>query len=62
MVLKLSKKSFFLQFCDDISRESKAIKTIYIYASERSSYNILSENGIVYYAMIYCFRDIRVWI
>ena len=60
MVLKLSKKVHFLQFCADLSKKSKSIKAIYIYASERSRY-ALSENGIVYYAMTYCFGDISVW-
>ena len=36
MVLKLSKKVHFLQFCADLSKKSKSIKAIYIYASERS--------------------------
>ena len=31
-----------------------------IYASESPRY-ALSENGIVYYAVTYCFGDIRVW-
>ena len=60
MVFKLSKKVHFLQFCADLSKKSKSIKAIYIYASERSRY-ALSENGIVYYAMTYCFGDISVW-
>ena len=38
MVLKLSKKGLFLQFCADLSKKSKAIKAIYIFASERSRY------------------------
>ena len=59
LVLKLSKKVNFLQFCADLSKKSKYIKAIYIYASE-SSLCTLSENGVVYYAMIYCFGDIRV--
>ena len=41
------KKLHFLQFCADLSKKSKSIKPIYIYASERSCY-ALSENGIVY--------------
>ena len=57
--LKLSKKVHFLQFCADLSKKSKSIKAIYIYASERSRY-ALSENGIVYYAMTYCFGDISI--
>ena len=60
MVLKLSKKVHFLQFCADLSKKSTSIKVIYIYASERSRYT-LSENGIVYYAMTYCFGDISIW-
>ena len=47
MVLKLSKKVHFLQFCADFSNESKSAKAIYMYASERSRY-ALSENGIVF--------------
>ena len=54
MVLKLSKKVHFLQFCTD---PSKSIKVIYIYASETSRY-AFSENGIVYYAMTYCFGEL----
>ena len=49
MVFKLS----------EFSKNSKSIKSIYIYASERSSY-ALSENSIAYYALTYCFGDIRV--
>ena len=55
MVCNLSKKVHFLQFCADLSKKSKSIKAIYIYAS-----NALSENDVVYYAMTYCFRDISV--
>ena len=47
MVLKLSKKVHFLQFCADLSKKSKSVKAIYIYASE-SSYYTLSENDMVY--------------
>ena len=50
MVLKLSKKVRFLQFCADLSEKSKSIEAAFIYASEKSRY-ALSENGIVYYAM-----------
>ena len=60
MVRKLSKKVHFFQYSDDLSKKSKYIKAIYIYAPERAPW-ILSENGIIYNAMIYCFRDIRVW-
>ena len=59
MVLKLSKKVHFLQFCADRSKKCKSIEDIYIYTSERSRYALL-ENGIVYYAMTYCFGDISV--
>ena len=59
MILKMSKKVHFLQYCADLSKKSKSIEAVYIYASERSRY-ALSENGIVYFAMIYCFEDISV--
>ena len=36
----------FLQFCADLSKNSKSIKAIYIYVSGRSHYALL-ENGIV---------------
>ena len=45
----------------EFSKKSKSIESIYIDASERSRY-ALSENGTAYYAMTYCFSDIRVWI
>ena len=60
MVLKLSKKVLFFQFCAHLSKKSKSSKAIYIYASERSP-NTLSEKGIVYYAMTYSFGNISVW-
>ena len=53
MVLKLSQKVNFLQFCPHLRKKYKSIKAIYLYASERSRY-ALSENGIVY-AMTYFF-------
>ena len=59
MVLKLSKKVPFLQFCTDLGKKSKSVKATYIYASERSCY-ALSENGIVYCAMTYYFGEISV--
>ena len=46
LVLEVSKK-----FCADLSKKSKSIKAIYIDASESSCYT-LSENSIVYYAII----------
>ena len=52
MVLKLSKKVQFLQFCIDLSKKPKSVKTIYIYASE-SSRHTLSENDIVYKNLIH---------
>ena len=60
IVLKLSEKVHFLQFCADHSQKFMSIKGIYIYASERSRY-ALSENGIVHYTMTYCFGNISVW-
>ena len=35
-----------------------SIKAVYIYASEKSCCT-LSENGIAYYTISYCFGDIR---
>ena len=51
MVLKLSKIVSFLQLFADISKKSKALLAIYVYASESSRF-ALSENGFDYYAMI----------
>ena len=51
MVLKLSKIVSFLQFFADISKKSRAVKAIYVYASESSRFTLL-ENGVGYYAMI----------
>ena len=39
-----------LQFCADLSKKSKSIKAIYIYAYERSRY-AFSGNDIVYHGM-----------
>ena len=47
MVLKLSKKVHFLQFCADLSKKPKPVKAIYMYWPESSQYT-LSENDIVY--------------
>ena len=47
MVLKLSEKVHFLQFCADISQKPKYVKAIYIYGSDNSYYS-LSENDMVY--------------
>ena len=49
-----------MQFFADLSKKSKFVKVIYIYASERSCY-ALSENGIVYCAMAYYLGEISVW-
>ena len=49
----------FLQFCADLPKKSKFMEAIYIYTSEGSCHG-LSERGIVYYAMNYCFGDIKV--
>ena len=51
MVFKLSKLVSFLQFFADISKKSKAVIAIYVYESEGSHF-ALSENGVVYYALI----------
>ena len=40
----------FLQFFADVSKKSKALIAIYVYASESSRFVVL-ENGIGYYAM-----------
>ena len=40
MVRNLPKKAYFLQFSDDLSKKSKSVKTIYIYASESSHYTL----------------------
>ena len=51
MVFKLSKIVSFLQFFADISKKSRAVIAIYVYASESSRFTLL-ENGVGYYAMI----------
>ena len=57
VVLKLSKKVHFLQFCADLSQKPKSVKAIYIYESE-SSYYSLSENDMVYRGLSQCSWDI----
>ena len=47
MVIKLSKKEHFLQFCADLSQKPKSVKAIYIYGS-KSFYYSLSEYDMVY--------------
>ena len=63
MVIKLSKKVHFLQYCPNLSEKSKSVKAIYIYASCYASKVLLqtSENGTVNYAMTYCFKNMSVW-
>ena len=60
VVLKLSKEVHFLQFRADLSKKSRSIKAVYINVPGRPRYTF-SENGIVYYAMTYCFGDISIW-
>ena len=47
MVLKLSKIVSFLQFFANVSKKSKAVMTIYVYASESSRFIILLEMVLV---------------
>ena len=42
MALKLSKKVHFLQFCADLSKKSKSVKAIYIYAYEGTGISKIS--------------------
>ena len=51
VVLKLLKIVSFLHFFAAVSKKSKAVIAIYIYASESSRFALL-ENGVGYYAMI----------
>ena len=46
MVRQLSKTVHFSQFCADLSKKSKTVKAIYIYASKSSHYT-LSKIGLV---------------
>ena len=66
MVCKLSKKVHILQFCADLSKKSKSVEAIYIYASESSHY-ILSQNATIYKGLSHRSWDIskyqkRCWI
>ena len=61
MVCELSRKEHFLQFCADLSKKSKSVKAIYIYASESSHYT-LSENAMVYKVMRHRSWDISDYI
>ena len=38
MVFILSKTEYLLQFCADLDKKSKFVKTVYMYPSERSRY------------------------
>ena len=57
--LNCIKKCSFDNFVLTTAINLSLLKAIYIYGSERSCY-ALSESGIVYYAMAYCFGDISV--
>ena len=59
MVLKLPKKVQFLQFCADLSKKSKSVKAIYIYASESSHYT-LSENDMIYRGLGLIYRGLSL--
>ena len=59
MFFKLFKKVHFLQLCADLIKKSKSIKAIYIDLSERSCF-ALSENSIVYYAIMVWFTVLEV--
>ena len=61
LVLKLSKKVNFLQFCADLSQKPKSvIKAIYIYGFESFHYS-LSENDMVYWDLSHHSWDISNW-
>ena len=51
--LNCPKKCIILQFCVGVSKKSKSVKEIYIYASESSHYT-LSENDMVYRGPSHC--------
>ena len=54
---KFSRKVHFLQPCADLSKKSKSVEVIYIYASESSHYT-LSESSMVYSGLSHCPWDI----
>ena len=60
MVFQLSKKRHFLQFCVDLNKKSKSVKSVYIYASESFHYT-LSENAMVYRGPSNHSWDINDW-
>ena len=53
MILKLPQKVHFLQFCADLSKKPKSVKSIYIFASECSHF-ILSKKYMVYRGLSHC--------
>ena len=59
MVLKLSKIVSFLHLFAAVSKKSKAVIAVYVYAFESSRFTLL-ENGIGYYAMTYSLEGISV--
>ena len=59
MVCKLSKKVHFLQFCADLSKKSKSVEAIYIYASESSHYSLV-ENAMIYSGLRHRLWDIAI--
>ena len=59
MVFKLSKKVHFCNFVLTSARNLSLLKQFTYMPTGRLRY-VLSENGIAYYTMAYCFGDIRV--
>ena len=51
MVLKLSKKVHFLQFCADLSQKPKFVETIYIYGSDLIWSEFLLQSFRKWYAL-----------
>ena len=58
MVYKLSKKVHLLQFCVKLSKKSKSVEAIYIYASESSHYTP-SKNAMIYRGLSHCSWDVN---
>ena len=61
MVFKLSNKVHFLQFCADLKSEILSLLKQFEYMHSKSLVTHFQEMVIVYYVMVYCFGDIRVW-
>ena len=59
MVCKLSKKVNFSQFCADLSKKSKSVEAIHIYASESSHYSLV-ENAMIYSGLRHRLWDIAI--